>query len=384
MNFNLDYEQQQVQKTVRGFVAKEITPNAKQWDLRGSFPMDIWKKLGDLGVIGTAIPEKYGGSGMDFLTHAIVAEELGYGCSSIRGSYTVNVSLVAKTILKWGTEEQKQKYIPPIALGQSFGSYALTEPDYGSDVALLASTAEKDGSYYILNGNKMWVTHANIADVSLIFARTDKGKGTRGVTAFLVDKNTPGFIPQPIHETMGLRAQDIGNINMAGLRIHKDQMLGPEGKGFAVAMSALHDARLTVAAGCVGTAQAAYDIAKNYAKERMQFGKFIAGHQLVQSLLANMILDIEMGRLLVWRAGFLENKGIPNTREISMAKYFCSEMVNRVCYNAMQVLGGYSFSGECPLERMYRDSRINTLYQGTSQLHQLIIGNAELGISAFA
>jgi len=384
VNFDLDYEQQQVQKIVRDFVAKEITPNAKQWDLEEKFPLDVWRKLGHLGVIGTAIPEKYGGSGMDFLTHAIVAEELGYGCSSIRGSYTVNVSLVARTILKWGTEEQKQKYIPPIALGKLFGGYGLTEPDSGSDVTLLASTAEKDGSYYILNGSKIWVTHANIADVYLIFARTDKDKGTRRITAFLVDKDTPGFIPQPIQETMGLRAQDIGNINMNGVRVHKEQMLGPEGKGLAVAMSALHDARLTVAAGCVGTAQAAYDIARKYAKERMQFGKSIAGHQLIQSLLANMILDIEMGRLLVWRAGFMENKGIPNTREISMAKYFCSEMVNRVCYNAMQVLGGYSFSGEYPLERMYRDSRVNTLYQGTSQIHQLIIGSAELGVSAFA
>ncbi len=383
MNFELDSEQQAVQKMVRDFVAKEITPKAKEWDLEERFPMDVWKKLGDLGVIGTAIPEDYEGSGMDFHSHAIVAEELGYGCSSMRGSYSVNISLVAKTILKWGTEEQKQKYVPPIALGESFGCYGLTEPDSGSNAAGMTSSAEKDGDYYILNGNKMWITHANTCDVSIIFAKTDKEKGAKGITAFLVDKGTPGLTPQPLHEKIGLRAQDTGEINMDGVRVHKEQMLGPEGKGFAVAMSALDNARYTVSAGCVGTAQAAYDIAKDYAKGRIQFGKPIGGHQLVQGLLANMIMDIEMGRMMVWRAGFLKNKDVPNTRETCMAKYFCGEMVNRVCYNAMQVLGGYSFSGEYPLERMYRDSRINTLYEGTSQIQQLIIGNNELGISAF-
>lgn len=383
MDFELNSEQLAVQKMVREFVEKEITPNAKQWDLDEKFPMDTWKKMGDLGIIGTSIPEEYEGSGMDFISHAIVAEELGYGCSSMRGSYSVNISLVAKTILKWGTEEQKKKYIPPIAMGEAFGCYGLTEPDSGSDAAGMKSVAEKDGDYYIINGNKMWITHANMADVSLIFAKTDKDAGAKGITCFLVDKGTPGMNPQPIHEKIGLRAQDTGEIYMENVRVHKDQILGPIGKGFAVAMSALDNARFTVAAGCVGTAQAAYDIAKTHAKERVQFGKVIASRQLVQSLLANMILDVELGRMLVWRAGWLKNKGVPNTRETSMAKYFCGEMVNRVVYNAMQILGGYSFSGEYALERMYRDSRINTLYEGTSQIQQLIIGNAELGIPAF-
>ena len=383
MDFAYNDEQLSVQKMVCDFVAKEITPNAKQWDIDESFPMDVWKKMGDLGIIGTAVPEEYEGSGMDFHSHAIVAEELGYGCSSMRGSYSVNISLVAKTILKWGTEEQKQKYVPPIALGESFGCYGLTEPDSGSNAAGMKSIAEKDGDYYVLSGNKMWITHADVSDVSIVFAKTDKDKGAKGITAFLVDKGTPGFTPQPIHEKIGLRAQDTGELIMDGARVHKDQMLGPEGKGFAVAMSALDNARYTVSAGCVGTAQAALDIAKAYAKERIQFGKPIAAHQLVQQLIANMVMDVEMGRMLVNRAGCLKNQGVPNTRETCMAKYFCGEMVNRVVYNAMQVLGGYSFSGEYPLERMYRDSRINTLYEGTSQIQQLIIGNSELGISAF-
>ncbi|MGI6327788.1 MAG: acyl-CoA dehydrogenase family protein [Dethiobacteria bacterium] len=384
MNFDLNEEQLSVQKMVRDFVANEITPNAKQWDQEEKFPMDLWHKMGDLGIIGTSIPEEYEGSGMDFISHAIVAEELGYGCSSMRGSYSVNISLVAKTILKWGTEEQKKKYVPGIALGEMFGCYGLTEPDSGSDAASMKSVAEKDGDYYILNGNKMWITHADQADVSIVFAKTDKEKGARGITAFLVDKGTPGFTPQPIHEKIGLRAQDTGEIIMENVRVHKDNMLGPEGKGFAVAMSALDNARFTVAAGCVGTAQAALDIAKQYAKDRIQFGKPIAAHQLVQQLIANAAVDIEMGRLLVYRAGFLKNKGVPNTRETCMAKYFCGEMVNRVTYDMIQVLGGYGFSAEYPLERMYRDSRINTLYEGTSQIQQLIIGNSELGIPAFA
>lgn len=383
MDFKYNDEQLAVQSMVRDFVAKEITPNAKQWDIDEKFPDDVWKKMGDLGIIGTAIPEEYEGSGMDYLSHAIVAEELGYGCSSMRGSYSVNISLVAKTILKWGTEEQKQKYVPPIALGQSFGCYGLTEPDSGSNAAGMKSTAEKDGDYYVLSGNKMWITHADVSDVSLVLAKTDKNKGPKGITAFLVEKGTPGFTAQPIHEKIGLRAQDTGELIMDGARVHKDQMLGPEGKGFAVAMSALDNARYTVSAGCIGTAQSALDISKTYAKERIQFGKPIAGHQLVQQLIANMVVDIEMGRMLVWRAGELKNQGVANTRETCMAKYFCGEMVNRVVYNAMQVLGGYSFSGEYPLERMYRDSRINTLYEGTSQIQQLIIGNFELGIAAF-
>ncbi len=384
MNFDLTEEQLSVQKMVREFVAKEITPNAKQWDLEEYFPMDLWRKMGDLGIVGTSIPEEYDGVGMDYISHAIVAEELGYGCSSMRGSYSVNISLVAKTILKWGTEEQKKKYVAGIATGEMFGCYGLTEPDSGSDAASMKSVAEKDGDYYIINGNKMWITHADQADVSIVFAKTDKEKGARGITAFLVDKGTPGFTPQPIHEKIGLRSQDTGEIIMENVRIPKENMLGPEGKGFAVAMSALDNARYTVAAGCVGTAQAALDIAKQYAKDRIQFGKPIAAHQLVQQLIANAALEIEMGRLLVYRAGFLKNKEVPNTRETCMAKYFNSEMVNRVTYNMIQVLGGYGFSGEYPLERMYRDSRINTLYEGTSQIQQLIIGNAELGIPAFA
>ena len=383
LDFDHTLEQETVRKMVRDFVAKEITPNAAEWDREEKFPWDVWNKMGETGIIGTVIPEEYDGSGMDNITHAIVAEELGYGCTSMRGTYSVQVSLVAKTVLAYGTEEQKQKYLPGMALGKIIGCYGLTEPDSGSDAASMTSTAEEDGDYYILNGNKMWITNAGIADVAMIFAKTDKSAGARGITAFLVDKDTPGYSTEKIHHKLGLRASDTSEIILDNVRVHKDCILGEKGKGFRVALAALDNARFTVAAGCVGAAQSALDTAKQYAKDRIQFGKPIAGHQLVQQLIANMVLDIECGRLLVYRAGHMKNKKVPNTRETSLAKYFCTEMVNRVAYNAIQVLGGYGFSGEYPLERIYRDARVNTLYEGTSQIQQLILGNIELGISAF-
>ncbi len=383
MDFSLNAEQESVQKMVRDFVAKEITPFAKEWDLEEKFPWDVWKKLGEVDIIATAIPEEYEGCGMDHIAHAIVAEELGYGCSTMRGNYSVQISLVAKTILKWGNEEQKKKYVPPLATGEMMGCFGLTEPDSGSDAASLSTTAVEDGDYYILNGNKMWITNATFAEVAIVFAKTDPQAGPKGITAFLVDKDTPGYSSQKIHEKLGLRAQDTGELILDNVKVPKENMLGPMGKGFAVALSALDNARFTVAAGCVGSAQSALDTAKNYAKERVQFGKPIAAHQLVQQLISNMTLDVECGRLLVYRAGYLKDQGVPNTRETSMAKYYCSEMVNRVAYNAIQVLGGYGFSGEYPLERIYRDARINTLYEGTSQIQQLILGNIDLGIQAF-
>ncbi|MBS4023963.1 MAG: acyl-CoA dehydrogenase family protein [Dethiobacter sp.] len=383
MNFDLDSEQLAVKKLVKEFVEKEITPFAGEWDKEEKFPWHVWKKMGEIGILGTSIPEEYDGSGMDYITHAIVAEELGYGCSSMRGTYSVQISLVTKTILAWGNEEQKRKYVPGLAMGEIIGCYGLTEPDSGSDAGSLSSTADKDGDFYILNGNKMWITNAGIANVSIIFAKTDRAAGAKGITAFLVDHDTPGFSTQDIHGKLGLRASNTGEIIMNNVRVPKENVLGEVGKGFRVALAALDNARYTVAAGCVGSAQAALDYAKQHAKQRVQFGKPIAGHQLVQQLITNMTLDVECGRLLVYRTGHMKNKGVVNTRETSMAKYYCSEMVNRVAYNAIQVFGGYGFSSEYPVERIYRDARINTLYEGTSQIQQLIIGNIELGIPAF-
>lgn len=383
MNFDYTPEQEAVKGMMEEFVEKEVMPFAAQWDKEEKFPGDVVKKMGELGIFGTALPEKYGGSGLDAICHAIVAEQLGRGCSSLRGIYSVAISLVAKTILAFGTEEQKDKYLPGMAAGKIFGCFGLTEPNSGSDAAAMTTTAVEDGDYYVLNGSKMWITNAGIADVALIFAKTDKNAGPKGISAFLVDRDTPGFSTKDIHEKMGLKASNTGEIILDNVRVPKTSMLGGIGKGFGIAMATLDNGRFTVAAGCVGSAQAALDYAKQYAKERIQFGKPIAAHQLVQQLIADMAVDIECGRLLVYKAGHVKNKGQRSTKEVCFAKYYCSEMVNRVAYKAVQIYGGYGFSAEYPVERIYRDARINTLYEGTSQIQQLIIGNFELGVSAF-
>lgn len=383
MNFDLTPEQESIRKMMQDFTAKEITPFAGEWDKEEKFPWEVVKKMGQLGIFGTAIPEEYGGAGFDAIAHAIVAEELGRGCSSLRGCYSVQVSLVTKTILAFGTKEQKEKYVPRLAAGEIFGCFGLTEPDSGSDAASMKSTAVEDGDEYVLNGNKMWITNAGISEVFIIFAKTDKSAGPRGITAFLVDKGTPGFSTKDIHEKMGLKASNTAEIIMENVRIPKSNMLGEKGKGFKIAMATLDNGRYTVAAGCVGAAQAALDYSKQYAKERIQFGKPIGEKQLVQQMIADMAVDIECGRLLVYKAGHQKNIGARSTKEVCFAKYFTSEMVNRVTYKAIQIFGGYGFSAEYPVERLYRDARINTLYEGTSQIQQLIIGNFELGLSAF-
>lgn len=383
MNLNLTPEQEAVKGMVAEFTAKEITPYAAQWDKEEKFPAEAVKKMAELGIFGTALPEQYGGFGMDAICHALVAEELGRGDSTMRGIYSVQVSLVAKTILAFGTEEQKQKYLPGMAAGTLFGCYGLTEPNSGSDAAAMQTTAIDDGDSYVLTGNKMWITNGGIADVAIVFAKTDKDAGAKGVTAFLVDKGTPGFTTKDIHDKLGLKASNTAELILDHVRVPKSNMLGEIGKGFRIAMSALDNARYTVAAGCLGSAEAAFEAAKKYAKERIQFGKPIAAHQLVQQLIADMAVDIECGRLLIYKAGHTKIMNQRSTEEVCMAKYFNSEMVNRVAYKAIQVFGGYGFSGEYPVERIYRDSRINTLYEGTSQIQQLIIGNFELGVSAF-
>jgi alkylation response protein AidB-like acyl-CoA dehydrogenase len=382
MDFDLNEEQQMIKKMVADFADKEIAPVAAQYDQEEKFPEEIVKKMGALGIFGTVIPEEYGGGGFDYISHALVAEELGRVDSSVRGIYSVQISLVTLSILRWGTEDQKRMYVPRLASGEILGCFGLTEPNSGSDVASMQASAVLDGDSYVLNGNKMWISNG-CADVALIFAKTDKSAGHRGITAFIVDTKTPGFSSRDIHGKLGLRASSTAELILEDVRVPKENVLGNPGDGFKVAMSALDNGRYTVAAGCVGTAQGCYDVAKKYALERVQFGKPIAGHQLIQEHFAEMAIDIDAGRFLVYRAGHLKNKGVRCTREVSMAKLFCGEMVNRVAYRAIQIFGGYGFSNEFPVERFYRDARINTLYEGTSEIQKLIIASGDLGISAF-
>jgi alkylation response protein AidB-like acyl-CoA dehydrogenase len=383
MDFDLSEEQKMIQETIRKFAKEVIAPVASENDKKGEFPRDIFKKMAELGFAGTPIPEEYGGAGFDYISHAIVAEEIGRVDSSMRGTYSVQVSLVELPIFKFASEEQKKKYLPKLTSGEWMGCYGLTEPDAGSDPASMKSTAVEDGDYYVLNGQKTWITNAGIADLAIVYAKTDKEAEARGITAFLVERGMEGFSTKDLHDKLGLRASNTGEIFLENCRVPKENVMGEVNKGFKIALSTLDFGRFTVAAGCVGTAQGCIDICKEYATQRVQFGKTIGSFQLIQQMIADMVVECEAGRLLVYRAGDMKNKGIRNTRETSIAKYYCSEMVNRVAYKAIQIHGGYGFSGEYDVERFYRDARINTLYEGTSQIQQLIIGALELGIKAF-
>lgn len=383
MDFDFNEEQKMIQDTIRKFADEEIAPVAAENDKKGEFPRDIFEKLAGLGFMGTPIPEEYGGAGFDYISHAIVAEEIGRVDSSMRGTYSVQVSLVELPILKFASEEQKKKYLPKLTSGEWIGCYGLTEPDAGSDPASMVATAKEDGDYYVLNGQKTWITNAGIADLAIIYAKTDPDAGARGITAFFVERGFEGYSTRDLHDKLGLRASNTGEIFLEDCRVPKENVMGEVNKGFKVALGTLNFGRYTVAAGCVGSAQGCIDICKEHAKQRIQFGKPIASFQLVQQMIADMVVECEAGRLLVYRAGHFKNKDVPNIRETSIAKYYCSEMVNRVAYKAIQIHGGYGFSGEYPVERFYRDARINTLYEGTSQIQQLIIGAIELGVRAF-
>ncbi len=383
MDFDMNEEQRMIQDTVRKFADEVIAPVASENDKKGEFPRDIFNKMAELGFVSTPIPEEYGGAGFDFISHAIVAEEIGRVDSSLRGTYSVQVSLVELPILKYANEEQKQKYLPKLTSGEWIGCFGLTEPDAGSDPVSMRTTAVEDGDYYVLNGQKTWITNAGIADIAIVYAKTDLEAGARGITAFLVEKDFEGFSTKDLHDKLGLRASNTGEIYLENCRVPKENVMGEVNKGFKLALGTLDFGRFTVAAGCVGSAQGCIDISKDHAKQRIQFGKPIASFQLVQQMIADMVVECEAGRLLVYRAGDMKNKDRPNTRETSIAKYYCSEMVNRVAYKAIQIHGGYGFSGEYDVERFYRDARINTLYEGTSQIQQLIIGAFELGIRAF-
>jgi butyryl-CoA dehydrogenase len=383
MDFDLSEEQRMIQETIHKFAKEEIAPVASENDKKGHFPHDLFKKLAGLGFMGTPIPEEYGGAGFDYISHAIVAEEMGRVDSSIRGTYSVQVSLVELPLFKYGTEEQKKKYLPKLTSGELIGCYGLTEPNSGSDPASMISTAEDKGDHFLLNGQKTWITNAGIADLAIVYAKTNKEAGARGITGFLVEREFEGFSTKDLHDKLGLRASNTGEIFLENCKVPKENVLGEVDRGFKIALSTLDFGRYTVAAGSVGLAQGCIDICKEYAQQRIQFGKPIASFQLIQQLIADMVVECEAGRLLVYRAGDLKNKGVRNTRETSIAKYYCSEMANRVAYKATQIHGGYGFSGEYAVERFYRDARINTLYEGTSQIQQLIIGALELGIKAF-
>ncbi|MET9094989.1 acyl-CoA dehydrogenase family protein [Streptomyces cyaneofuscatus] len=383
MNLELSQEQEAVRRLAEEFVAREVTPHVVAWDRAENVDRSIVKKLGALGFLGLTVPEEYGGSGGDHLTYCLVTEELGRGDSSVRGIVSVSLGLVAKTVASWGSEEQKRQWLPRLTSGEALGCFGLTEPGAGSDAGNLATRAVRDGGDYVINGTKMFITNGTWADVVLLFARTNDAPGHRGVSAFLVPADTPGLTRRTIHGKLGLRGQATAELVLEDVRVPATTLLGPEGKGFTVAMSALAKGRMSVAAGCVGIAQAALDAAVRYAGEREQFGKGIAGHQLVQELLSDISVDVEAARMLTWRVADLVDRGQEFATAASQAKLYASEAAVRCANNAIQVFGGYGYIDEYPVGKLLRDARVMTLYEGTSQIQKLIIGRALTGVSAF-
>ncbi|MEK9523086.1 acyl-CoA dehydrogenase [Streptomyces sp. adm13(2018)] len=383
MNLELSEEQEAVRRLAEDFVAREVAPHAAAWDRAEEVDRAIVRKLGALGFLGLTIPEEYGGSGGDHLAYCLVTEELGRGDSSVRGIVSVSLGLVAKTVAAWGSEEQKRQWLPRLASGEALGCFGLTEPGTGSDAGNLATRAVRDGDDYLVSGTKMFITNGTWADVVLLFARTGDTPGHRGVSAFLVPTDAPGLTRRAIHGKLGLRGQATAELVLEDVRVPAAAMLGPEGKGFAVAMSALAKGRMSVAAGCVGIAQAALDAAIRYAGEREQFGKPIASYQLVQELISDIAVDVDAARLLTWRVADLIDRGRDFATAASQAKLYASEAAVRAANNALQVFGGYGYIDEYPVGKLLRDARVMTLYEGTSQIQKLIIGRALTGVSAF-
>jgi alkylation response protein AidB-like acyl-CoA dehydrogenase len=371
MDLTLTPEQELIRRSAREFVDREVAPHARQWDRDEAMDREIVPKLAQIGFLA--------GWELDTVSYCLVMEELGRADSSVRGIVSVNVGLVGKTIGKWGTEEQRQEWLPRLASGEALGCYALTEPGAGSDPGSIVTRAEREGDGWRISGSKIFITLGTWAGLALVFAKT----GDR-VTCFLVPTDSPGFSAQPIKGKLGLRAQDTGELTLDGVRVPAENVLAGEGDGMKVALSALDNGRISLAAGCVGIAQGCLDASLAYARERRQFGRSIASFQLVQELLAEIAVETEAARLVTWKAALAADSGERHTLESSIAKYYASEAAVRAANAAVQIHGGYGYVDEYPVGKYLRDARVTTLYEGTSQIQKLIIGRALTGENAFA
>ncbi|ELK44669.1 acyl-CoA dehydrogenase family protein [Halobacillus sp. BAB-2008] len=379
MNFDYSDEQVMLKKTVRDFVDKEVMPYIQEWDARGFIDAGIYKKLADLGLMGVCIPEEYGGSGMDYNALAIVCEELERGDTAFRTAVSVHTGLNSMSLLQWGNDIQKKKYLIPQAKGEKIGAFGLTEPGAGSDVAALQTTAHKNGDHYILNGQKTWISLCDTADHFLVFAYTDKSKKHHGISAFIVERTWEGFSSKAIKGKLGIRAGNTGELFFDGVRVPKENLLGKEGDGFKIAMASLDNGRFTVAAGACGQIMACLEASVQYCKDRKTFGKEIGRHQLVQQMIARMEAGLQMSRLLVYKAGELKNKGVRNTRETSLAKWQACDFANAAADDAVQIHGAYGYSGEYPVERYLRNSKAPVIYEGTREIHTIMQAEYVLG-----
>ncbi|WP_406945039.1 acyl-CoA dehydrogenase [Halobacillus sp. SY10] len=374
MNFTLTEEQEMLRKMVRDFAKNEVEPTAAERDEEERFDREIFDKMAELGLTGTPWPEEYGGIGSDFVSYVIAVEELSRVCASTGVTLSAHISLASWPIYKFGTEEQKQKYLTQLASGEALGAYALSEPGAGSDVSSMRTQAKLDGDHYVLNGSKVWITNGGVADIYVVFAKTDPNEGNRGISAFIVEKDTPGFTTGKKEKKLGIRSSPTTELIFEDCKIPKENLLGEEGKGFKVAMMTLDGGRNGIAAQAVGIAQGALDESVNYAKEREQFGKPIAHLQGISFKLADMATEIEASRLLTYQAAYLESEGLPYSKASAMAKLFAGDTAMKVTTEAVQVHGGYGYTKDYPVERYMRDAKITQIYEGTQEIQRLVVG----------
>jgi butyryl-CoA dehydrogenase len=374
----LSAEQQMVRDTMRAFAQGELAPHAARWDRESHFPREELRKLGELGALGMVVPEQWDGAAMDYVSLALTLEEIAAGDGATSTIVSVQNSVVCGPILAFGNDAQKEKYLKPLARGEWLGCFCLTEPHVGSDAGAIATRAERRGDVYVLNGVKQFITTGKNADVAIVFAVTDKAAGKKGISAFIVETQTPGYTVARIEEKLGQHASDTAQIVFEGCEVPAANLLGSEGNGYRIALSNLEAGRIGIAAQAVGMARAALEHALAYARDRVAFGKPIAEHQAVNFRLADMAVQVEAARQLVWHAASLRDAGEPCLKEASMAKLFATEMAERVCSDAIQVHGGYGYVSDFPVERIYRDVRVCQIYEGTSDIQRMVIGRALL------
>ncbi len=373
MDFNLSEEQKMIRKTVKDFAEKEIAPRSMEMDRTGEMPPDIISKISQMGLLGLPIPEEYGGSGGSFFSYVIAVEELSRACASTGVTVETHVSLGMEPIYYWGTEEQKKKYLPRLASGEMIGSFGLTEANAGSDAGGIETTAVLDGDHYVLNGSKIFISNSGLADLCIVFAMTDKSKKTKGISAFIVETNTPGFSVGKQEDKMGIRASKTAPLYFEDCRVPKENLLGEKDKGFKIALHSLDGGRVAIAAQALGIAQHAYDMSLEYSKVREQFGRAISNFQAVQFILAEMYVEIKAARLLTYEAALQKDNGEGITESAAIAKYYASDVAMRQATKAVQVFGGYGFIKETGVEQLMRDAKITEIYEGTNEIQKIVI-----------
>ena len=379
MDFTLTADHDAIRKTAREFCQRELVPHLRDWDRAAHLPREVIRKMGAEGLLGVCIPRRYGGLGCDYLSLGIVSEELERADSAFRVLIAVHLGLNSLVLFQWGNEAQKQGYLVPQARGEKLGAFGLTEPGAGSDVAGITTTAQHDGNTYILNGEKMWIGCADIADHFLIFAYTDRAAKHRGISAFIVERSFDGVTTSSIHHKLGGRIGNVGSITLRDVRVPAENRVGAEGDGFKIAMSALDNGRYTVASGAVGLIEACLEASVTYAKKRETFGQPIGQHQLVQQKIANMVAGRDIGRLLYYQVGWMKNQGMRCTREVSLAKWTNCQNAFQAADDAIQIHGAHGYSDEYPVERYFRNARGALIYEGTQEIHQLIQAGYALG-----